>query len=140
MSSNTMTYKGYVAAIQYSDEDGCFIGRILGIHDIVSFEGENVEDLRVDFRNAVDSYLATCAEIGKKPECQRSGKLLVRLPSELHYQLAVQAESSGESINSLVVDAVRSAYGRRVRGTPSDAPAKTKRVPPRKKTVTTKSR
>lgn len=115
------------------------IGRILGIHDIVSFEGESVDELRVDFRNAVDSYLATCAEIGKTPERQRSGKLLVRLPSELHYQLAVRAESSGESINSLVVDAVRSAYGRGARDASGDVSAKAKRAPRREKRTAAKS-
>ncbi len=106
MSDNSMEYKGYVGTVEYSAEDGCFIGRIHGIRDSVTFEGESVAGLRADFRNAVDSYLATCAEIGKSPQKQRSGKVLLRLPVDLHYQLAVQAESSGASVNALVVEAV----------------------------------
>jgi len=29
--TNTMTYKGYSARIEYDDEEGIFIGRIAGI-------------------------------------------------------------------------------------------------------------
>ncbi len=41
MSRNTMRYKGYVGSVQYSAEDGCFIGDVLGIRDMISFEGES---------------------------------------------------------------------------------------------------
>ncbi|MCC8166461.1 MAG: type II toxin-antitoxin system HicB family antitoxin [Planctomycetes bacterium] len=115
MSDNSMKYKGYVGTVEYSAEDGCFIGRIHGISDIVSFEGESVKELEADFRNAVDSYLLTCAEIGKKPEKQCSGKMLLRMPAELHYQLTVQAEATGFSVNSLVVEAVKEVCKRHVR-------------------------
>lgn len=106
MSENSMKYKSYVGTVEYSDEDGCFVGRIHGIRDIVTFEGESVAELRQDFENAVDSYLALCKKTGKKPEKQCSGKILLRMPTELHFQLAVQAQASGESVNSLVVEAV----------------------------------
>ena len=42
---NIMSYKGYAARIEYSDEDGCFIGHIAGIRDIVGFHGESVSEL-----------------------------------------------------------------------------------------------
>lgn len=32
-----MKYKGYGACIEYSDEDGCFVGHIAGIRDVVEF-------------------------------------------------------------------------------------------------------
>jgi predicted HicB family RNase H-like nuclease len=35
--SNTMSYKGYTARIEYDDEDGIFCGRIAGISDGVGF-------------------------------------------------------------------------------------------------------
>jgi len=62
-----MEYKGFVAKIEYSDEDGCFIGHIAGITDVVTFEGETVDEIRTDFHNAVDSYLASCEKHGKQP-------------------------------------------------------------------------
>jgi predicted HicB family RNase H-like nuclease len=45
----TMTYKGYAARIEYSDEDRCFVGHIVGINDIVGFHGEPVAKLRAAF-------------------------------------------------------------------------------------------
>lgn len=106
MSNNSMEYKGYVGTVEFSAEDGCFIGRINGIRDSVSFEGESVKELETDFHNAVESYLATCAEVGKSPEKQCSGKMLLRLPPSLHYDLTVEAEVTGSSVNALVVEAV----------------------------------
>lgn len=55
-----MTYKGYAAQIEYSDEDACFIGHIAGIADVIGFHADNVRDLRDVFGAAVDNYLATC--------------------------------------------------------------------------------
>jgi len=57
---NTMTYKGYAARIEYSDDDGCFIGHIAAIQDVVGFHGESVAALREAFEEAVDDYLETC--------------------------------------------------------------------------------
>ena len=56
---NLMTYKDYSARIEYSDEDGCFIGHIAGIRDVVGFHGESVAELRAAFEEAVDDYLVT---------------------------------------------------------------------------------
>jgi predicted HicB family RNase H-like nuclease len=106
MSDNSMEYKGYVGTVEYSAEDGCFIGHIHGIQDSITFEGESVAELRTDFENAVDSYLVTCAEIGKNPQKQYSGKMLLRLPADLHYELTILAEAGGGSVNSLVVGAI----------------------------------
>ena len=41
-----MTYKGYAAQIEYSDEDACFIDHIAGIADVIGFHADNVQDLR----------------------------------------------------------------------------------------------
>lgn len=106
MSSNILTHRGYSGAVEFSAEDGCFFGKVLGIRDSVTFEGESVADLRKDFENAVDDYLEVCEEIGKSPEHPCSGKLSLRLPIELHQELTLQSELSGESVNNLIVEAV----------------------------------
>ena len=61
-----MNYKGYAARIEYSDEDECFVGRVAGIRNIVTFHGESVDKVRLAFEEAVDFYLETCAERGEK--------------------------------------------------------------------------
>jgi predicted HicB family RNase H-like nuclease len=93
----TMTHKGYSAIIQYSEEDGCFVGHIAGIQDIVGFHGESVKELRAAFIEAVDDYLDACAITGKKPQKPASGKLLLRVFPEVHARALVEAEVSGTS-------------------------------------------
>ena len=46
--TNTMTYKGYAARIEYDDEDGIFTGRIAGIRDVVGFHAETVAECNAD--------------------------------------------------------------------------------------------
>lgn len=98
----TMRHKGYAARIEYSEEDGCFVGHIAGIRDIVGFHGESVAELRSAFEEAVDDYLETCAKLGKEPQKSYSGRLMLRIPPAIHAAVATAAETSGKSINQLV--------------------------------------
>ena len=99
---NTMTYKNYAASIKYSDDDGCFVGHIAGIQDIVGFHGESVSELKAAFQEAVDDYLETCTAMGKEPQKPFSGKLMLRIGPELHATIAIAAEVSGQSINQWI--------------------------------------
>jgi predicted HicB family RNase H-like nuclease len=56
------------ARIEYSDEDGCFVGHISGIRDIVGFHGKSVTELSEAFVEAVDDYLETCERLGRTPQ------------------------------------------------------------------------
>ena len=105
----TMTHKGYSAIIQYSEEDGCFVGHIAGIQDIVGFHGESVKELRSAFKDAVDDYLDACAKTGKRPQKPASGKLLLRVPPEVHALALVEAEVSGKSLNQWASDVLSKA-------------------------------
>lgn len=96
---NTMSYQGYTARIEYSDEDNCFVGHIAGIRDVVGFHGESVAELRAAFVEAVDDYLETCAKLGRTPQKPYSGKLLLRIDPALHAQVATLAEAQGKSLN-----------------------------------------
>jgi predicted HicB family RNase H-like nuclease len=96
---NTMTYKGYAAKIEYSDDDQCFVGHIAGIKDVVGFHGESVAELRAAFEEAVDDYLETCARLNRPPQKPYSGRLMLRIPPDIHAAVAVAAEVSGKSIN-----------------------------------------
>lgn len=96
---STMTYKGYAARIEYSDEDGCFVGRIAGIRDVVGFHAETVHELRSAFHEAVDDYLSTCEKLNRPPQKPYSGKLMLRLPPEVHAHAAMMAEAHGMSLN-----------------------------------------
>lgn len=95
-----MSYKNYSARIEYSDDDGCFIGHLAGIRDIVGFHGESVSELRSAFEEAVDDYLATCEKLNRSPQRPYSGKVMLRLDPSIHARVAMQAESQGKSLNA----------------------------------------
>lgn len=106
---NTMTYKGYAARIEYSDEDECFIGHIAAIQDVVGFHGDTVTTLREAFEESVDDYLETCEKLGRSPQKPYSGNLMLRIPSEVHAAVATAAEVSGKSINQWAVETFEQA-------------------------------
>ncbi|QTA86034.1 type II toxin-antitoxin system HicB family antitoxin [Desulfonema magnum] len=66
--NNILKYKNYTGSVIFDPDDRIFHGRVLGIGDMIGFEGTSVGELEEDFRNAVDDYLETCREIGKTPE------------------------------------------------------------------------
>jgi len=108
---NTMTYKDYGALVEYSEDDGCFIGHIAGIRDVVGFHGDTVSKLRAAFREAVDDYLATCEKLGKTPNRPYSGQFRLRLAPELHARAALVAEANGKSLNTWVAEAIQRSVG-----------------------------
>ena len=65
---NMMNCNGYAVRIDYSDEDGLFVGKIVGIKDVVGFHGASVSELRAAFEEAVSDYLETCAKLGRAPQ------------------------------------------------------------------------
>lgn len=106
---NTMSYKGYAARIEYSDEDQSFIGHIAGITDVVGFHGESVAELRAAFEEAVEDYLETCARLDRSPQKPYSGKIMLRLTPEIHAAVATAAQVSGKSINQWAAEALVTA-------------------------------
>jgi predicted HicB family RNase H-like nuclease len=99
-----MTYKNYSARIEYSDEDACFIGHIAGIRDVVGFHGDSVMELKAAFKEAVDDYLAMAQKLGRPAQKPYSGKMMLRIPPEVHARIAMMAEATGKSLNAWAVE------------------------------------
>ena len=106
---NTMSYKGYTARVEYDERDNIFVGRILGIRSIISFHGETVTELRVEFEHPVKDYLAECKQEGIHPEKPASGKLLLRVPPEVHGRALVAAQAAGKSLNQWATEVLQDA-------------------------------
>lgn len=103
---NTLTYKGYIGSVNYSDKDQVFFGKIEGINGLVNFEGESVKELTEAFHEAVDDYLAYCQDEGIEPDKSYTGVLNVRLTPAIHRQIAMLALQAGLSINAYIKDAL----------------------------------
>jgi predicted HicB family RNase H-like nuclease len=85
-----MEYKGYRGAVRYSAEDRLLHGRILGIEDVVNFEGADVEKLEKAFHEAVDDYLELCESLGRDPDREYSGRIPLRIDAALHRRDALE--------------------------------------------------
>ncbi len=103
---NTMSYKGYLGSVAYSEKDQVFFGKIEGINGLVNFEGESVKELTNAFHEAVDDYLAYCAEEGIEPNKTYTGMLNVRLTPDIHRKIAMLASKAGISINAYIKNAL----------------------------------
>ena len=102
-----LQYKNYVGSVVFSAEDLCFHGKVIGIKSLISFEGKCVNSITKDFHNAIDEYLKFCADNKKEPEKPFKGSFNVRIDTDLHRRLALNASLRGVSLNTLVEDAIR---------------------------------
>jgi predicted HicB family RNase H-like nuclease len=102
-------YKGYTGVFEFDSELELFSGFVVDLRDQIYFEGGSVEELKASMRRAIDHYLEVCKARGEEPEKPFSGKLNVRLGSDLHRAVAVAAAARGESINSWLIHVVSSA-------------------------------
>ena len=97
-----MKYRGYTARIDYDAKDNILIGVVFGMKEQLRFHGASVDELHADFEFAVDHYLASCAAEGVKPERQASGRLLIRIPPEVHAAAAIAAAAESISLNEWI--------------------------------------
>ena len=101
---NALKYKGYTGTVLFDADDRIFHGRLMGITDVITFEGTSVNELEKDFRSAVDEYLKTCEKLGREPEKPFSGRFMVRVPPELHCAIALAAKRDRKSVNAWVAE------------------------------------
>ena len=106
---NAMLYKGYSARIEFDEADRIFVGHVAGIRDVVGFHGSSVDDLETAFHEALDGYLAHCAKLGLPPNKPFSGRLLLRLPPEVHAQASAAAQVAGVSLNQWAANMLEQA-------------------------------
>jgi len=106
---NSMSYKGYTARIEYDNEDHIFTGRIAGIRDVVGFHGSSVDELEQAFRESVVDYLDACEKLGQSPNKPASGRLMLRVPPEVHSAALVAAQVSGLSLNQWAMETIQRA-------------------------------
>lgn len=61
----------------------------MGIHSLISYEGESTRELLDNFHDAVDDYLEICKAEGKEPEVTFIGSFNIRLSPDLHKKLFI---------------------------------------------------
>lgn len=107
--SHYMSYKEYIGTVEYSSEDDCLYGKVLGVHGLMAYEGQSVAELKEDFYHAVDEYISLCEEKGIVPEKSFKGSFNVRVTPELHRMVTIKADEYNVSLNTFVSMALQRA-------------------------------
>ncbi|HUY90440.1 MAG TPA: type II toxin-antitoxin system HicB family antitoxin [Pirellulales bacterium] len=128
--------------ISFDPENDFLHGQIVGIKDVVTFQGQSVSELRKAFEESVDDYLEFCKERGEKPDKPFSGRFLLRMSPDLHRRLAELASEQGQSLNNWIVTRLETVACSSVRAGPipvtharsakSKKQSSKKKLPPKK--------
>lgn len=107
-----LMYKEYIASVHFNADDEIFFGKIEGIDDLVSFEGESVSELKKAFEEAVEDYVALCKSTGKPNEKSYKGSFSIRISPEIHKKAKRMAIMKGISLNQFIQNAVEEEVNR----------------------------
>ena len=107
---SNLKYKDYMGSVEYSEEDDCLHGRVLGISKaVITYEGNTIDELRSDFIAGIEHYISSCQARGVVPEKSYSGNFNIRIPAELHAKIAYLAQSAGVSLNAFIKETLTKA-------------------------------
>ncbi len=95
-------YKGLIGSLHFDSEDEVFFGKIEGIEDLISFEGQSVKEIKKAFQESVDDYLELCRKSQKNPEKSFKGTFNVRISTDLHRMIYRKSLIEGISLNQFV--------------------------------------
>lgn len=97
-----LKYEGYTGHVEFDDEADLFHGEVLDLKDVVTFQGKTPGEIRQAFRDSIDDYLEFCKERGEDPDRPFSGRLILRLPKDLHRNAFLRAKEAGVSLNNWI--------------------------------------
>lgn len=106
---NVMEINGYKALIAFDSDTNLFRGEFIDLNGGADFYAADVKSLQREGKTSLKVFLAMCAEDGMEPRKSYSGKLMVRLPAELHERAAISAASHGQSLNAWFAQVVAQA-------------------------------
>jgi predicted HicB family RNase H-like nuclease len=104
-----LKYRGYTGHAEFDDEARLFHGEVLDLRDVITFQGTSVEELENGFRDSIDDYLEFCEERSEEPDRPFSGRLMLRLPPNVHRNVYVRARQEGKSINQWIAEKLKDA-------------------------------
>ena len=106
---NIMMIDNQKAKIEYDPDIDMFRGEILGLNGGADFYGRTPDELRHEFRNSLEVFLEVCEEKDIEPYKEYSGKFNLRIPPDLHGEIAVRATSEDKSLNRWIADTLQQA-------------------------------
>jgi Uncharacterized protein encoded in hypervariable junctions of pilus gene clusters len=104
-----LTYKGYHGKVEFDEEAGLFHGEVVDLRDVITFQGKSIEELEQAFRDSIDDYLEFCQQLDEEPDKPFSGRLMLRLLTEVHRKVFVRAKKEGKSLNEYITEKLSAA-------------------------------
>jgi predicted HicB family RNase H-like nuclease len=108
-TTDVLTYKGFIGSVHFSAEDDLFFGRVEGINDLITFEGDSVQELKGAFRYVVDAHIADCEKENLPAEKSYKGSFNLRLTPDLHRRAVIAAKAHNSTLNAFVKQAIERA-------------------------------
>ena len=108
---DTLKYKGFTGSIEVDFEDESLYGKVLGLDKdtLITYQGNTIKELKEDFQNGINDYIAHCKEHDLPLHKSYSGNFNIRIPAEVHAKIAILAQSSGKTINTFVKETLSKA-------------------------------
>lgn len=100
--NSQMEYKGYLGSADVDVEGNALVGKLLFIRDTITYSALTVPDLEKAFHEAVDDYLAACAEEGSHPDLPCKGSFNVRVGPQRHREVALAARGQNMGLNEFI--------------------------------------
>lgn len=97
-----LTYKGYLATVEFDSEDMLLIGQVIGLSDSLYFHASSTTEIEAIFHQCVDNYLEFCTQCGKTPEKSYKGSFNVRVSPDLHRRSDFEATRRDISLNQFI--------------------------------------
>jgi predicted HicB family RNase H-like nuclease len=104
-----MEIEGYKAIINYDPLVDMFRGEFIGLNGGADFYATNIAELRNEGKVSLKVFMDMCKEEGINPHKQYSGKFNLRVPPELHAEIAAKAAAEGKSLNKFITDMIDQA-------------------------------
>ena len=104
-----LSHKGYSGTVKFDADEEIFHGEVSGLRDVVTFQGRSVREIKRAFRDSIDDYLELCEQTGRSPDKPFSGRLIVRMPPELHRALHDLAAADQVSLNRAIVEVLEAS-------------------------------
>ena len=104
--SSHLKHKDFVGSVHYSAEDDILYGKILGINDLITYEGNSLSQIKKEFKIAVEEYIELCEKLKRPLHKSFKGSFNVRIKPEIHKEAVFYAFENDISLNQVVQDAI----------------------------------
>ncbi len=106
MTTNMIDIDGVKAVVSYDPDIELFRGEFVSLNGGADFYANTVKKLHAEGKKSLNVFLAMCEEKGIEPHKHFSGKFNIRIDPALHERVSANAKAKGQSINTIVSEAL----------------------------------